>query len=297
MSFTSHAQDQACGSSNITLNGVYLPQEWNGDFASGSGFYSGVTDLEQNEWFRQRDLDLEWNSACLHGLEETDEAAQVLTVNIKAIDGKALVTPAGFTVSFKPHTSPPSLLRLESVPNLSASSKDVAESWRAPPQHLRLLHSTTAEDVDRSQSLEDDIRELKALQAELEQLQVAISNKKKHIHAQIKKGAKSFTEELNQCDGLSCIARTIAHKANSAWRVVCTHFKPNNQPARKMGRPDEAFAQVSRPASQLSGGQLDAESALPPQVVEEAVSNAHLVFLPFAESGQCGELQEADTFW
>ena len=92
MSFASHAQDQACGSSNITLNGVYLHQEWNGDFASGSGSYQGLTDLTQNEWFLQRDLDLEWETACLHATEET-EAAQVVTVNIKAIDGKAIDSP------------------------------------------------------------------------------------------------------------------------------------------------------------------------------------------------------------
>lgn len=218
LKFASHAQDHACGSSNITLNGQYLPQEWDGDFAFGSGSYSGVTDLEQNEWFRQRDLDLEWKSACLHGQEETDEAAQVLTVNIKAIDGKALIVPSGFTISFKQQTSPPALLRLEATPNPFASNKDVAESWREPPLNLRLVVTDQAEKESAYLSLESEFRELKALQAELEQLQLAISDKKKYIHAQIRKEAKNFTEELNQCDGISCILQTIAHKAHGACR-------------------------------------------------------------------------------
>ncbi|KAF1850539.1 uncharacterized protein K460DRAFT_271359 [Cucurbitaria berberidis CBS 394.84] len=264
LSFTSHSQDQPCGSSNITLNGVYLPQEWNGDFASGSGSYSGVTDLQQNEWFLQRDLDLEWKSACLHGHGETDEAAQVLTVNIKAIDGRPLVTPSGFTISFKQQTSPPSLLRLERVPNPSASNKGVADSWREPPQTLRLALSNSTVEAETteptSHSLEDHIRELEALHAKVQELQQAISQKKKYIHKQLRKQAKNFTEELNQCDSISCIVKTVAHKAHGAWRIVYIHFQPR-QSSQDMGRPEEVFAQAHGHASQISGGHLKAASS------------------------------------
>lgn len=288
MSFTSHAQDQACGSSNITLNGVYLPQEWDGDFASGSGSFSGVTDLQQNEWFLQRDLDLEWKSACLHGQEETDEAAQVLTVNIKAIDGKALSTPSGFTISFKQQTSPPLLLRLESAPNPSASDKAVAESWREPPISLRLFVVNTIGQVDHEapyHSLEDDIRDLKALQAKVKELQQAISDKKKHINTQLRKEAKNFTEELNHCDSIACILRTIADKAHGAWRVVYVHFQHNHHhDSEDMLHSGEVFAQALGHAAQISGGHLKTESSASHPYEESTVSSSTSAII---SEGQC----------
>ncbi|KAF2849773.1 hypothetical protein T440DRAFT_452111 [Plenodomus tracheiphilus IPT5] len=270
LSFTSHALDTACGSSNITLNGVHLPQEWNGDFASGYGSYQGVTDLQQNAWFLQRDLDLEWKSACLHGYEESDEAAQVVTVNIKAIDGKPITTPSGFTISFKQQTSPPSLLRLESVPDPSASNREVAESWRNPPQSLRLSSSNTTAEVHEVelQSLEDQIRELKALQAELVQLQAVIAEKKRHLNSQIRKQVKTFTEELHECDGITCIVKTIAHEAHGVWRIVYVRFQTNNRDSADMGRPEEVFAQAHGHTTQTSascGAAGSACSVIAPQ--------------------------------
>ncbi|KAI8941796.1 hypothetical protein NX059_002997 [Plenodomus lindquistii] len=263
LSFTSHALDAACGSSNITLNGVHLPQEWTGDVASGFGTYQGVTNLQQNAWFLQRDLDLEWKSACLHGYDESDEAAQVVTVNIKAIDGKPITTPSGFTISFKQQTSPPSLLRLESVPNPSASNRDVAESWREPPLSLRLLPPKTTTEVHEVglQSLEDQIRELKALQAELAQLQTLVAEKKRYLNSQLRKQIKTFTEELNQCDGITCIVKTIAHEAQGVWRVAYVRFQTNKHDSADMGRPEEVFAHAHGSNTQVSGGRLKTGSS------------------------------------
>ncbi|CAA9960629.1 hypothetical protein PTMSG1_04028 [Pyrenophora teres f. maculata] len=271
LSFTSHAQDQACGSSNITLNGVYLPQEWNGDFASGSGSYQAVTDLTQNEWYLPRDLDLEWKTACLHASEET-EAAQVVTVSIKAIDGKPTKSPSGFTISFKPQTSPPSLLRLESVPNPSASNKDVAESWRKPPQSLRLVLPNSTKrpqkEQGQSQSLEDDIRELNHLETELQELQSLIAEKKKRLHAHFRKEAQNFSQELGQCDGISCIIKTIADKAHGAWRIVHFRFQPQHT-SKEMGRPEHTFAKAHTHVAQVTQAtddDLNATTTPPPYV-------------------------------
>ncbi|KAJ4364513.1 hypothetical protein N0V83_009108 [Neocucurbitaria cava] len=242
-------------------------KQWNGDFASGSGSFSGVTDLQQDEWFLQRDLDLEWNSACLHGHEESDEAAQVLTVNIKAIDGKLLDTPSGFTISFKPQTSPPSLLRLESVPNPSASNQGVADSWREPPQYLRLVLTNSTEEVEGTEStthsLEDDLRELETLKAKAQELHQAIIDKKKYIKSQLRLQAHGFTDELHQCDSIACILKAIAHKAHGAWRVVYVHFQHSyhRHNTHKMGRPEEVFAQSHSHVSQISGGHLKIESS------------------------------------
>lgn len=249
------------------MNGVYLPQEWNGDFASGSGSYSGVTDLQHNEWFRQRDLDLEWKSACLYGNVESDEAAQVVTVNIKAIDGQPVKAPSGFTISFKQQTSPPSLLRLEPVPNPSASDKEVAESWREPLPSRRLLPLNTTGNTRKttSQSLENEYRELKLLQAELQVLQKAIAEKKEYINSELRKEVKSFTDELNHCSGITCIVKTVAQKAHGAWKIVVYRFQSEHQQdeSKEMGRPEDVFAQAHGHVAQISGGRVKAEATVP----------------------------------
>jgi hypothetical protein len=265
--FTSHAQDEACGSSNITLNGIHLSQEWNGNFATGSGSYFAATDLQQDENSLRRDLDLEWNSACLHGDEETDEAAQVLTVSIKAVDGKALAAPSGFTVSFRQQTSPPSLLRIEPVPNLAASDSQVAQSWREPPTHLRLVFTndttTIEETVPIDQPLENDIRELRALQAELQVLQQAIAIKKRRIKSKLRKEVKSLREDINNCNGITCVIKAIAHKAHGAWNIAIVRLQStsNHQP-EDMGRPSlDLYAQAHVNSAQKSGGSIKVESS------------------------------------
>jgi hypothetical protein len=185
-------------------------------------------------------LALVWNSTCLHGNAETDEAAQILTVNIKSIDGIPINTPSGFTISFKQNASPPALLRLETVPDLAPELSDI---WRDPPAHLRLVFgNATAAELDKTNvSLEDEIRELRALQAELAAIQQAVASKKQYINSQIRKEAKCFTEELKHCDGISCVLKTVADKAHGAWRVVYLRLHPDNQ-SKDMGRPEEVYA-------------------------------------------------------
>ena len=260
LNFRSHAQDEACGTSNITLNGIELAQEWNGDFASGSGSYTGATDLQQNERSPLRHLDLEWNSTCLHGEQETDQAAQVLTVNIKAIDGKNIITPSGFTVSFRQQTSPPSLLRFEST----VSTTDVGQSWREPPTHLRLVFTTdtvATGGADSSDlSLEADLIELRLLQAKLQKLQQAIASKKEYINSQLSKDVKSLKEEVNDCESLACIVKAVAHKAHGALKAALVHLTPHRDYySVDMGHPDlDVYAQAHGHASQKAAGSIQA---------------------------------------
>jgi hypothetical protein len=178
----------------------------------------------------QHDLDLEWESACLHGEEETDDTAQVLTVNIKAINGTQLDVPTGFTVSFKQQQSPPDLLRLEFVPNRSASEKEHAQSWRQPPLSLRLALPPKNEelkglDFPVPSSLEDEIRELRALQAEIDQLKKAIDRKKTVIESHSREAAESFKETLHQCNNVSCVVRALSTGAHQAWRLFYVKFR------------------------------------------------------------------------
>lgn len=219
----------------------------------------------------QRDLDLEWNSACLHGNEETDEAAQVLTVSIKAIDGKVLDIPSGFTVSFKQQTSPPSLLRLEPVPNQAAGNDDVAPSWRNPPTHLRVLFLNHTLSASPNRSLEEDILELQVLEAQLKKLQQAIAEKKTSITFRLSNETTSLKEDINNCDGLACIIKAVAHKAHGAWQVAIIRLKPSQ--SEDMGRPDlDAYAPARLSSSQKSGGSVKVESEGSIKVESESVS-------------------------
>ncbi|EOA87734.1 uncharacterized protein SETTUDRAFT_168884 [Exserohilum turcica Et28A] len=234
-----------------------------------------------NEWFLQRHLDLEWTTACLHGNDEA-EAAQVLTLNIKAIDGNPIDPPSGFTVSYKQHTSPPSLLRLESTPNPSATDKDVAESWREPPQALRLaLSEKPAEPVSEApdfESLEDQIRQLKDLESELEALKSLVAEKKAHIRLQfrllLKNEVHKVAQELGKCHSISCVFKTIVQKVHGVWEVAYIRLK-SDQGAEEMGNPEHEFAQahthVAQATTRVSENHLsDTPSAPQPYVAVAA---------------------------
>lgn len=231
-----------------------------------------MTDIEQNAWFLQHDLDLEWESTCLHSEEEANGSAQVLTVNIKSIDGKSLTSPyPGFTLSFK-QASPPELLRIQSTPDLIASSGAHAESWRNPPTHLRLAVPQQGVNAFRPPGrspLEDDIRELKALEAEAERLHQAITEKKKYIDSQVKKETQSFKDELQKCDNFTCVAKTIASGAQGAWRVLYVRFRPNphhHHGPPPMGHPKtDGFHQVWRPGNNKQGNiKIESDNVPPP---------------------------------
>lgn len=263
MSFASHALHEPCGASNITLNGVYLAQEWDGDFASGYGNHqAAIHRLPQNAKLLQHDLELEWHSACLHGADELVDAAQVVTVSINSIDGKPVTTPSGFTISFKQQTTPPSLLRLEPVPNPSASNSEVAASWREPLQPLRLsppIPAVELRPVD-SQSLEDQIRELKALEAELFQLQAVIAEKKKQLNSRFRKQVKNLAQDLNRCHSITCIVKTIARKARGAWGVAHLRSQLYRHNLPDMERPEQIFASAHGRTTQNSGDRWKVES-------------------------------------
>lgn len=302
LSFRTHAEDSNCGTSNITLNGVHLPQEWNGDFASGSASYTGVTDFEQDALYLQHDLELEWESACLRGDSNGNNDAQVLTVNIKAIDGRPVANLSGFTISYR-QQSPPELLRLEATPNRSASNRENSESWRAPPAHLRLV-LTSAEEAPES-DLETLLRDLKDLQAEVKRLQAAIAEKEKKIKAQLKQPANTFKEQLHQCDNVTCVFKTVATGAQTALRVVYIHFRPQQSPtSSSMGSPEKnpfqegyraGYKQLTEAKIKSGSDATISHAPLPTRSVAPQASvmpTASPSSLPSSSSEQDGDHQE-----
>jgi hypothetical protein len=111
-------------------------------------------------------------------------------------------------------------------------------------------------------SLDNDIRELRLLQAQLQELEQVIASKKEYINSQLSKDVKSLTQEVNDCESLACIVKAVAHKAHGALTVALVHFKPNrDQSAETMGRPDlDVYAQAHGHASQKSGGSIKTEA-------------------------------------
>jgi hypothetical protein len=192
-------------------------------------------------------LDLEWESACLHADSASiatddgpnvDDAtpAQVLTVSIKSVNGKRPHRPAGFTLSFTQNPTP-ELLRFEAIPNYTVANKENAESWRSPPQHLRLIPSTISESphVDESSdpyTLEHEIAELKALQLQAEEIHKAIIEKEDRI-------AKA---EFSHCASIPCVCKSafkvLRQKPKAAWRLSLQYMGIRPQ-TPVMGRPEE----------------------------------------------------------
>jgi hypothetical protein len=272
------------------LNGLHLPQEWIGDSSSGSGSFSSVPDPEENAWFSQHHLDIEWESLCLFAAKDTivpaeasedgkegqlqraDNGVQVFKVAIKSIDGKTPEYLSGFTLSFNQKASPPELLRLEPSPRHTIVSETDIEDWRNPPLHLRLglrnwrKAPNNLEDSPIASShtappapLEDDLRELEALQAGLQNLQNTIEQKQKEILSRLEGISQKEKEELRNCTspGFKCTAKVIGQKAKNALRLLYIRIRlgqqqqfHNTPTGSKMGRPDEPSAAVWRASTQ-----------------------------------------------
>ena len=109
-------------------------------------------------------------------------------------------------------------------------------------------------------SLQDDIRELQALQAQLQSLQQTIVHKKRHINARLLNEANIFAEPLADCAGVSCVVKTIANKAHGAWQVLYLHLHPGTH-ADDMGRPEDVSFASANVATQKSGGRIHVEAA------------------------------------
>ena len=93
-----------------------------------------------------------------------------------------------------------------------------------------------------------------------------IAAKKRQLHAQFRKEAQNFSQELGQCDGISCIIKTIAHKAHGAWKIVYFRFQPNHT-LKEMGRPEQTFAQAHTHVAQVTQAtddHLNATTTPPP---------------------------------
>ncbi|KAE9963040.1 hypothetical protein BLS_009753 [Venturia inaequalis] len=215
--------EKPCGSSNLTLNGVTLTQEWE----SAGVHAQGLASVNSSG----HELNLFLRSDCLYGAEGSSapSATQLLTFTIEKINNQIINSISGFSLSFKQAPSP-ELLRLSVVPDFEARDPSYSEGWRNPPANLRLVPiSENTEDFARQLTIADHIEDLNRLEAQVALLQNLIDEKKELIKAEIKEGAYAFKEELKQCESLVCIIKAIGRKVRAAAHVVYLKFHPTHQ--------------------------------------------------------------------
>lgn len=217
--------DEPCGTSNLTLNGVPLSQEWE----SAGVHAQGVASVNSSG----HELNLFLRSDCLYGAEGTTapSATQLLTFTIEKVNNQIIKSISGFSLSFKQAPSP-ELLRLSLVPDFEARDPTYSEGWRNPPAHLRLIPvSETPDDFARQLTIADHIEHLNRLEAQAAQLQTLIDEKKEFIKAEFEQGAHVLGEELTgrHCESLRCIVKAVGRKVRAAAHVVYLKFHPTRQ--------------------------------------------------------------------
>lgn len=232
LTFQLFATNSSCGTSNFTLNGIPLTQDWDSTGLHAQGVASIPT--------VDRALDVWWYSDCLakSGLDvDRGNASQLLTLTIEKIDSREILSLSGFTISFK-QTNQPQLLRLSTFPDYSAISPPQASSWRDPPSALHLNNTVQTSNLSLSaieespavspnSSLPELIEELRLLEAEAEALYELIQLKHDYIHTAVHKEAEILKEEIHQCDGWICALKAIWRKAHGVANLVYLKLRPN----------------------------------------------------------------------
>ncbi|TID26352.1 gb [Venturia nashicola] len=212
--------EKPCGTSNLTLNGVSLTQEWESTGVHAQGLASVNSSGHE--------LNLFLRSDCLYGAEgiSAPSATQLLTFTIEKVNNQIIKSISGFSLSFKQAPSP-ELLRLSVAPEFEARDQPYSEGWRNPPANLRLIPvSEDPEDLARQLTIADHIEDLNRLEAQVVLLQKLIDEKKGFIKAEFNQGAHALQEEVKHCASLACIIKAIGRKVRAAAHVVYLKFHP-----------------------------------------------------------------------
>lgn len=277
LNFKTHASDEPCGTSpNITLNGLDLTQQWTDN--SAAGVHKIWSTGAYKSYATGALVDVDWTTTCLYpndttNSEEaselrraTDHSAQLLTLSIRAVNGKRVRKPTGFTISFN-QNNPPELLRFEpapffSTPFYSSSARLNAEAWRAPPPDLRISApsdstlSPTSEAPHAHHSQE--LQELEDLYSQAEAIHKAIVDKENRL------GKAEFAD----CKGITCVCkgfyRVLRHKPQTAWRLGLEYIGLSSQ-TPVMGRPENESdpAPAASPAASVRPVDSNKDSDLP----------------------------------
>ncbi|TKA49278.1 hypothetical protein B0A49_12963, partial [Cryomyces minteri] len=255
------ASEAECGVSNVTLNGRTLTQEWYATHANGQGLLSSFVGSQEYA------LDLSWETSCLLAGHSAQDTAQLLNVNIDRVNGVAVDTRSGFRLSYK-QLPRAELLRLSTVKETSVEAPVFAEDWRDPPDHLRLsppaseqspeaTSRTSDEDQQRTAwSIEEEIEDLKRLQAEVKALNQLIRQKTNQINSHMKQEAKNLKADIKQCDSVNCAFKAVFSKAHSGVKVLYAQLQSGciRGPGAdlKMGSSTERTSENNTPELELN---------------------------------------------
>jgi hypothetical protein len=196
--------------------------------SAGSVFGSAQLQVSEHE------VRLVWGSYCLRASESSSDATQVFSLAIGSVDGRNVqYARPGFTVSFKDAFPPEFLLASENPVDWAQIHREL-EQWIDPSPELRIknpvFEAETTEDQSAPESdadIEKHVEDLRLLEAQLELLQILISDKKKFIHTEFHGDLSRIKEEVHQCDGVLCILKTICRKVRGAARLAYLKFRPN----------------------------------------------------------------------
>jgi hypothetical protein len=226
--FEAFPSNQPCGVNNVSLNGIPISQDWESTGIHGQG--SALLNSSGHA------LNVLVTSDCLEGAaaqqEDADARSQLLTLTFQKVDQERVQTLTGFTLSFRQHPQP-ELLRLSLQPEYSARDLPDSETWRNPPESLRLSVSPVEENApaeeQRPLSLEEQLEELQQLEAQANELVNLIIQKKEFINSQFPGAAQGLKEEIKKCDSFLCVVKAIGQRVHNAAHAAYVRFHESHQ--------------------------------------------------------------------
>ncbi|CAL3965248.1 unnamed protein product [Diplocarpon coronariae] len=185
--------EEACGLGNVRIGGLELPQTLRDDVSTGAGSVWTTT---------ERVVVGAWAFQCImvNGIPD----AQFMKLVIESVDGQA-VEGTGFSVLFR-QAGLAEIVRIET--DLSVSDEVVANP---DPRTLQL-----DEAADRRET-EADLADLRSLWGQLREIKQRI-REKEHVLDHRRCGQSEA--DSPGCDGLACLLRDLAHRAQHAVHSV-----------------------------------------------------------------------------
>lgn len=183
--------ESACGYGNVTLDGQELSQTLNGDISEGSSTFV----------INRKTLVASWSFHCVKVNGVAD--SQFMKFVIDLVDGKPLQDVC-FSMLFRQSGS----MEIMNIEKDLTIPDEIAANPK--PEALQPID----QDVDLPlYSIEDDIAELHWMQAQLRELEYLIFEKEQAIRQH---ASHHFQEDIEECDSLKCIVKTVAEKARHA---------------------------------------------------------------------------------
>ena len=236
-----HGAEEACGVTQLTINGQSLAQEWNGVDAWGSG----ILKTQTTPALESRDVSAVWQTSCVSQQvgNSTDEVdvLQILNFTVDRIGVNPLSRPTGFTVSFQ--QTQPKILRVGVVPVPDVDDGEDLPPWDESSSEDKPDAGATQE------AIKAEIQQLRALRAQSREIHRQIREQRRKIRHLLHHDWRTFKTDLKSCDGIKCLLSMIWQKGPRMVHYISFHLR---HPLRwHRHRPSDAFG--VRPSFNSSG--------------------------------------------